>query len=104
MRLAALPHLREILVFRQDSIGRGEEGPTQQPTEQLAALRAIPNMTVIRPADPNEVTEAWRAAIRHPGGPVALVLTRQKVAVVDRTKYAAAAGLQHGCYLLAQRP
>ncbi len=104
IRLAALSHLRPIYVFTHDSIGLGEDGPTHQPIEQLAALRAIPNMTVIRPADPNEVTEAWRAAIRHTGGPVALVLTRQKVAVVDRTKYAAAAGLHHGGYILADAP
>jgi transketolase len=104
IRLAALSHLRPIYVFTHDSIGLGEDGPTHQPIEQLAALRAIPNMTVIRPADPNEVTEAWRAAIRHTGGPVALVLTRQKVAVVDRTKYAAAAGLQRGGYILADAP
>jgi transketolase len=104
IRLAALSHLRPIYVFTHDSIGLGEDGPTHQPIEQLAALRAIPNMTVIRPADPNEVTEAWRAAIRHQGGPVALVLTRQKVAVVDRTKYAAAAGLQQGGYILADAP
>src|SRR5207302_9256462 len=104
IRLAALSHLRPIYVFTHDSIGLGEDGPTHQPIEQLAALRAIPNMTVIRPGDPNEVTEAWRAAIRHTGGPVALVLTRQKVAVVDRTKYAAAAGLHHGGYILADAP
>jgi len=104
IRLAALSHLRPIYVFTHDSIGLGEDGPTHQPIEQLAALRAIPNITVIRPADPNEVTEAWRAAIRHTGGPVALVLTRQKVAVVDRAKYAAAAGLHHGGYILADAP
>ena len=104
IRLAALSHLRPIYVFTHDSIGLGEDGPTHQPIEQLAALRAIPNITVIRPADPNEVTEAWRAAIRHTGGPVALVLTRQKVAVVDRAKYAAAAGLHHGAYILADAP
>ncbi|HXI35031.1 MAG TPA: transketolase [Gemmatimonadales bacterium] len=104
IRLAALSHLRPIYVFTHDSIGLGEDGPTHQPIEQLAALRAIPNITVIRPADPNEVTEAWRAAIRHTGGPVALVLTRQKVAVVDRAKYAAAAGLHQGGYILADAP
>ncbi|HEY6852894.1 MAG TPA: transketolase [Gemmatimonadales bacterium] len=104
IRLAALSHLRPIYVFTHDSIGLGEDGPTHQPIEQLAALRAIPNMTVIRPADPNEVAEAWRAAIRHTAGPVALVLTRQKVAVVDRTKYAAASGLHQGGYILADAP
>jgi transketolase len=101
IRLAALTHLKPIYVFTHDSIGLGEDGPTHQPIEQLAALRAIPNMTVIRPSDPTEVVEAWRAAITHRQGPVALVLTRQKVAVVDRTKYAPAAGLHQGGYVLA---
>ena len=104
IRLAALSHLKVIYVFTHDSIGLGEDGPTHQPIEQLAALRAIPNMTVIRPADPTETAEAWRAAIGHAGGPVALVLTRQKVAVVDRAKYAAAAGLHRGGYVLADAP
>ncbi len=104
IRLAALTHLRPIYVFTHDSIGLGEDGPTHQPIEQLAALRAIPNMTVIRPSDATEVVEAWRAAIMHRDGPVALILTRQKVAVVDRTKYAPAAGLHKGGYLLADSP
>jgi transketolase len=101
IRLAALTHLKPIYVFTHDSIGLGEDGPTHQPIEQLAALRAIPNMTVIRPSDATEVVEAWRAAITHRNGPVALVLTRQKVAVVDRTKYAPATGLHQGGYVLA---
>jgi transketolase len=101
IRLAALTHLKPIYVFTHDSIGLGEDGPTHQPIEQLAALRAIPNMTVIRPSDPTEVVEAWRAAILHTHGPVALALTRQKVAVVDRSKYAPAAGLHQGGYILA---
>ncbi|HXE81774.1 MAG TPA: transketolase [Gemmatimonadales bacterium] len=101
IRLAALTHLRTIYVFTHDSIGLGEDGPTHQPIEQLTALRAIPNLAVIRPSDPTEVVEAWRAAVTHRVGPVALVLTRQKVAVIDRTKYAAAAGLHHGGYVLA---
>jgi len=101
IRLAALTHLKPIYVFTHDSIGLGEDGPTHQPIEQLAALRAIPNLTVIRPSDPTEVVEAWRAAILHKNGPVALVLTRQKVAVVDRERYAAAAGLHKGGYVLA---
>ena len=84
IRLAALSHLRPIYVFTHDSIGLGEDGPTHQPIEQLAALRAIPNMTVIRPSDPTEVVEAWRAAVTHRDGPVALVLTRQKVAEIGR--------------------
>ena len=101
IRLAALTHLRTIYVFTHDSIGLGEDGPTHQPIEQLTALRAIPNLAVIRPSDPTEVVEAWRAAVTHRIGPVALVLTRQKVAVIDRTKYAAAAGLHQGGYVLA---
>ena len=104
IRLAALTHLKPIYVFTHDSIGLGEDGPTHQPIEQLAALRAIPNMTVIRPSDPSEVVEAWRAAITHRDGPVALILTRQKVAVVDRSKYAPAAGLHQGGYVLADSP
>jgi len=101
IRLAALTHLRTIYVFTHDSIGLGEDGPTHQPIEQLTALRAIPNLAVIRPSDPTEVVEAWRAAVAHRIGPVALVLTRQKVAVVDRTKFAPAAGLHQGGYVLA---
>jgi transketolase len=101
LRVAALSHLRPIYVFTHDSIGLGEDGPTHQPIEHLAALRAIPNVTVIRPADPAETAEAWRAAIRHRGGPVALVLTRQKVPALDRTTYAPADGLHQGGYVLA---
>jgi transketolase len=104
MRLAALAHLRPIYLFTHDSIGLGEDGPTHQPIEQLAALRAIPNMTVIRPADAAEVTEAWRAAVLHQQGPVALVLTRQKVPIIDRTKYAPANGLRLGAYVLGETP
>src|SRR5207244_2669704 len=80
------------------SIGLGEDGPTHQPIEQLAGLRAIPDLAVIRPADATEVVEAWRAAIRHAGGPVALVFTRQKVPVIDRARYAPANGLRLGGY------
>src|SRR5256886_8031087 len=79
IRLAALSGLAPIYIFTHDSIGLGEDGPTHQPIEHLAALRAIPNLVVIRPAAPAEVLEAWRVAIQHRGGPVALVLTRQKV-------------------------
>ena len=104
IRLAALSHLLPIYVFTHDSIGLGEDGPTHQPIEQLSALRAIPNMTVIRPADASEVVEAWRAAILQQHGPVALVLTRQKVSIVDRAKYAPAAGLARGGYVLADAP
>ena len=101
IRIAALSHLRPIYVYTHDSIGLGEDGPTHQPIEQLTALRTIPNMTVLRPADPTETAEAWRAAIKHHGGPVAIVLTRQKVNVIDRAKYAPAAGLHRGGYVLA---
>ena len=104
IRLAALCHLPAIYVFTHDSIGLGEDGPTHQPIEQLASLRAIPNATVIRPADPTEVVEAWRAAIRHTSGPVALVFTRQKVPVIDRARYGPANGLRLGAYVLADAP
>jgi transketolase len=102
IRLAALCKLQVIYVFTHDSIGLGEDGPTHQPIEQLAALRAIPGLTVIRPADANEVSEAWRAALAHRLGPVALVLTRQKVALQDRSALGAAAGLQRGGYVLKE--
>jgi transketolase len=104
IRLAALCQLPVIYVFSHDSIGLGEDGPTHQPIEQLASLRAIPNVSVIRPADASEVVEAWRAAILHQHGPVALVLTRQKVGVIDRTRYAPANGLRLGAYVLADPP
>ncbi len=104
IRLAALSHLRPIYVFTHDSIGLGEDGPTHQPIEHLAALRAIPSVTVIRPGDANETAEAWRAAIRHGGGPVAIALTRQKLPVIDRATYAPAAGLHRGGYVLADAP
>ena len=90
-----------IHVFTHDSIGLGEDGPTHQPVEQLASLRAVPGLDVIRPADANEVAEAWRVAIDRRHQPVALVLTRQDVPVLDRTRYASAAGLRRGGYVLA---
>jgi transketolase len=101
IRLSALMELPVIHVFTHDSIGLGEDGPTHQPVEQLASLRAIPGLDVIRPADANEVAEAWRAAIDRRHQPVALVLTRQNVPVVDRSKYASAEGLRRGAYVLA---
>ena len=101
IRLAALSRLPTIYVFSHDSIGLGEDGPTHQPVEQLASLRAIPGLTVIRPADAAEVVEAWRVAILHRDGPVALVLTRQKVPVIDRARYAPPNGLRLGAYVLA---
>lgn len=100
VRLAALMGVRVIYVWTHDSIGLGEDGPTHQPIEQLAALRAIPNMTILRPADANEVTEAWKAAIRHEDGPVGLVLTRQNVPTFDRTKMGPAQDLHKGAYVL----
>lgn len=102
IRLAAIMGIRPIFVYTHDSIGLGEDGPTHQPIEQLAALRAIPNITVIRPADANEVAAAWKIAIEHRSGPVVLALTRQKIPIFDRTKYAPAALLEKGAYILAE--
>jgi transketolase len=101
IRLSALMELPVIHVFTHDSIGLGEDGPTHQPVEQLASLRAIPGLDVIRPADANEVAEAWRVALDRTHQPVALVLTRQDVPVVDRARYASAEGLRRGGYVLA---
>jgi transketolase len=101
IRLSALMELPVIHVFTHDSIGLGEDGPTHQPVEQLASLRAIPGLDVIRPADANEVAEAWRVAIDRTHQPVALVLTRQNVPVLDRGRYASAEGLRRGGYVLA---
>ncbi len=101
IRLSALMELPVIHLFTHDSIGLGEDGPTHQPVEQLASLRAIPGLDVIRPADANEVAEAWRVAIDRTHQPVALVLTRQNVPIFDRSKYASAAGLRRGGYVLA---
>ncbi len=100
IRLAALSKQRVIFVFTHDSIGIGEDGPTHQPVEQLATLRATPNLWVIRPADANEVAEAWRQAILHRDGPTALVLTRQKLPIFDRTRLGPASGLAKGAYVL----
>ena len=98
IRLAAMMGLRVIYVFTHDSIGLGEDGPTHQPVEQLAALRSIPHLTVIRPADANETAEAWRQAIQNTNGPTALVLTRQNVPTLDRKKFYPASGLARGGY------
>lgn len=100
IRLAALSHIHVIYVFTHDSIGLGEDGPTHQPIEHLASLRAMPNLTLIRPADATETAVAWRVAIEHQDGPVALVLTRQKLQVLDRTKYPPATLLRKGAYIL----
>ncbi|MGH2945277.1 MAG: transketolase [Solirubrobacteraceae bacterium] len=104
IRLSALMELPVIHVFTHDSIGLGEDGPTHQPVEQLASLRAIPGLNVIRPADANEVAEAWRLAMEQRHQPVALVLTRQDVPVLDRSRYAPAEGLRRGGYVLADAP
>jgi len=101
IRLAALSEVQVIYVFTHDSIGLGEDGPTHQPIEHLAALRAIPHLFLIRPADPAEVSEAWRMAILRRTAPTALALTRQKVPVIDRKKYGKADGLRRGGYVLA---
>ncbi|MFX1560518.1 MAG: transketolase [Promethearchaeota archaeon] len=101
IRLSALSKHRSIWVFTHDSIGVGEDGPTHQPVEHLASLRAIPNLVVIRPGDANEVVEAWKIAIKRIQGPTLIALTRQKVAILDRSKYSSAAGLSKGAYVLA---
>jgi len=103
IRLAALMGLKVIYVFTHDSIGLGEDGPTHQPVEQLAALRAIPGLTVIRPCDGNETAEAWKAALRSTG-PVALALTRQGVPVLDRSLHEKADNLARGAYILKDAP
>lgn len=101
IRLAALSEVQVIYVFTHDSVGLGEDGPTHQPIEHLAALRTIPHLFVVRPADPAEVSEAWRIAILRRHAPTALALTRQKVPVIDRKRYAKADGLRRGGYVLA---
>ena len=101
LRLASLMKQRVIFIFTHDSIGLGEDGPTHQPVEQLAAIRAIPQITLIRPADATETAEAWKVAVTHTDGPVCLVLTRQKLGYIDRTKFASAAGVKQGGYVLA---
>ncbi|HUW95261.1 MAG TPA: transketolase [Anaerolineae bacterium] len=102
MRLAAMMGLQVLYVFTHDSIGLGEDGPTHQPIEQLMNLRAVPNLTVIRPADATESAEAWKAALLNKRGPTALVFTRQKLPVLDRADFAPADGLQKGAYVLWQ--
>jgi transketolase len=104
VRLAAFMKAHVIYIYTHDSIGLGEDGPTHQPIEQLSSLRAIPFMTVIRPGDATETAVAWRVAVEHDSGPVALVLTRQKLAFIDRTVFASAEGLARGAYVLADPP
>lgn len=102
IRLAAIMKIRPIYVYTHDSIGLGEDGTTHQPVEQLISLRAIPRLTVIRPADANETVQAWKVALEHQGGPVALVLTRQGLPVIDQQKYNKATGLAKGAYILSE--
>lgn len=104
LRLAALMELHSIFVYTHDSIFLGEDGPTHEPIEHLPSLRAIPNLCFIRPADANETAVAWRVAIEHGGGPVAMALTRQKLPIFDRQKCGSAEGLAKGAYVLADAP
>lgn len=101
IRLAAIMKIHSIFVFTHDSIGLGEDGTTHQPVEQLIGLRSVPNLTVIRPADANETVQAWRVALELKGGPVALVLTRQGIPVIDQKKYTKANELEKGAYILS---
>lgn len=102
IRLAAMMELQVIYIFTHDSIGLGEDGPTHEPVEHLMSLRAVPNLTVIRPCDANETVIAWEMAILNPHFPTALILTRQKLPVLDRTLYASAEGLKNGAYILSE--
>ncbi len=104
LRLAALMGLHVVHVFTHDSIAVGEDGPTHQPVEQLASLRAIPNLVVIRPSDANETAIAWRVALETRDRPVLLVLSRQALPTLDRNRYAAADGLRRGAYVLSDAP
>jgi transketolase len=104
IRLAALEEAPCIFIFTHDSIGVGEDGPTHQPIEQLASLRAMPNLIVLRPGDSNEVVEAWKIIVQLQHQPVALVLTRQPLPTFDRTKYGAVSGVAKGAYILADAP
>jgi transketolase len=104
IRLAALMELPVIYVFTHDSIGVGEDGPTHQPVEQLLALRSIPGLVMLRPADANEVVEAWRVIMGLRHQPACLALSRQALPTLDRTRYAPAAGLARGAYVLADAP
>ncbi|HYL61345.1 MAG TPA: transketolase [Candidatus Methylomirabilis sp.] len=104
MRLGALMEIPAMYIFTHDSIGVGEDGPTHQPVEQVAAFRAMPNMLVLRPGDANEVVEAYKIIMQYTHGPSTLVLTRQAMPTLDRTKYAAASGVAKGAYVLADAP
>jgi transketolase len=102
VRLAALMGIPATFVYTHDSIGLGEDGPTHQPVEQLAGLRSVPNLVMLRPADANETAEAWKVALQGKDGPFAIVLTRQKLPIIDQTKYAQASGVAQGAYVLAE--
>ncbi len=104
MRLAALMEIPVIYIFTHDSIGVGEDGPTHQPVEQLASLRSVPGFLVVRPADANEVIEAWRVILQLKHEPAALILSRQALPTIDRSKYASASGVAKGAYVLADPP
>lgn len=104
IRLAALMGIHTVYVFTHDSIGLGEDGPTHQPIEQLLSLRAVPNLAVIRPADANETAVAWKTALKRTDGPTALILTRQNLPILDRSRYPSAEGLAKGAYILADAP
>ena len=104
IRLAALMGLHVVYVFTHDSLALGEDGPTHQSVEHVASLRAIPNLIVIRPGDANETAAAWRVAIETRDRPVALILTRQSVPTLDRTRFSSTEGLQQGGYILADSP
>lgn len=101
IRLAAIMKIRPIFIYTHDSIALGEDGTTHQPVEQLIGLRSVPNLVVIRPADANETAQAWRVALEHSGGPVAIILTRQDLPVIDQDKYAKATELEKGAYILS---
>ena len=100
VRLAAIMEVPVVFVFTHDSIGVGEDGPTHQPIEQLAMLRATPGLDTIRPGDANETVQAWRVALEHTSEPTALILSRQAIPTLDRTKYASAEGVAKGAYVL----
>ncbi len=102
IRLASIMKISPIFVYTHDSIGLGEDGTTHQPVEQLASLRSIPRITVIRPADANETVQAWKTAVEHKGGPVVLVFTRQGLPIIDQDKYAKATNLEKGAYVLSE--
>jgi transketolase len=104
IRLSAIMEVPAIYVFTHDSIGLGEDGPTHQPIEQLASLRAVPGLTVLRPGDANEVAQCWRVALSHPKRPSCIVVSRQALPTFDRSRYASAEGVQKGAYVLADAP